>query len=138
MGNFYFGIVPFVATHLKGRFFVFFTVAFLLFLAHAVGSNPVGHLLFDSHPFGRHKFIDNCLIKISTNCRYANNKKNYQHINHSCLSVSRTTIRAAIVQMASKNLSMTCLCATSWLGPVVVSVLFSWMCTSLASLSTFL
>ena len=36
------GIVPFVATHLKGQFFVFFTVAFLLFLAPAGGSNPAG------------------------------------------------------------------------------------------------
>ena len=36
------GIVPFVATHLKERFFVFFTVAFLLFLAPAGGSNPAG------------------------------------------------------------------------------------------------
>ena len=36
------GIFPFVATHLKGQFFVFFTVAFLLFLAPAGGSNPAG------------------------------------------------------------------------------------------------
>ncbi len=36
------GIVPFVTTLLKGRFFVSFTVAFLLFLAPAWGSNPVG------------------------------------------------------------------------------------------------
>ena len=38
------GIVPFVAMHLKGRFFVFFTVAFLLFLATAGGSNPAGQI----------------------------------------------------------------------------------------------
>ena len=30
-----FGIVPFMATHLKGCFFVFFTIAFLIFLAPA-------------------------------------------------------------------------------------------------------
>ena len=36
------GIFPIVATHLKGRFFVFFTVTFLLFLAPAGGSNPAG------------------------------------------------------------------------------------------------
>ena len=36
------GIVPFVSSHLMGRFFVFFTVAFLLFLAPAGGSNPAG------------------------------------------------------------------------------------------------
>ena len=34
------GIVPFVATHLKGQFFVFFKVAFFLFLAPVGGSNP--------------------------------------------------------------------------------------------------
>ena len=34
------GLVPFVATHFKGRFFVFFTVGFLLFL----DSNPAGPL----------------------------------------------------------------------------------------------
>ena len=36
------GIVPFVTSHIMGRFFVFFTVAFLLFLEPAGGSNPVG------------------------------------------------------------------------------------------------
>ena len=36
------GIVPFVTSHLLGRFFVFFTVAFLLFLAPVGGSNPAG------------------------------------------------------------------------------------------------
>ena len=36
------GIVPFVATLLKRRFFVFFTVAFLLFLALVGDSNPAG------------------------------------------------------------------------------------------------
>ena len=36
------GIVPFMAMHLKGRFFVFFTTAFLLFLASAEGSHPAG------------------------------------------------------------------------------------------------
>ena len=39
------GIVPFVATHPKGRFFVFFTVAFLLFIAPAGGSNPAGPII---------------------------------------------------------------------------------------------
>ena len=38
------GIIPFVTSHLKGRFFVFFTVNFLLFLASAGGSNPAGQL----------------------------------------------------------------------------------------------
>ncbi len=38
------GIVPFVATLHKWRFFVFFTVAFLLFLALAGGSNPMGSI----------------------------------------------------------------------------------------------
>ena len=36
------GIVPFVTLHLKGRFFIFFTVGFLLFLSPAGGSNPAG------------------------------------------------------------------------------------------------
>ena len=36
------GIVPFVTSHLMGRFFVFFIVTFLLFPAAAGGSNPVG------------------------------------------------------------------------------------------------
>ena len=36
------GIVPFVTSHLMRRFFVFFTVAFLLFLVPAGGSNPAG------------------------------------------------------------------------------------------------
>ena len=36
------GIVPFVTSHLKGRFFVFFTEGFLLFLATAGGSYPAG------------------------------------------------------------------------------------------------
>ena len=36
------GIAPFVATHLNGRFFVFFTVAFFLFLAPLGGFNPAG------------------------------------------------------------------------------------------------
>ena len=36
------GIVPFMATHLKGRFIVFFTVAFLLFLAPTGSSYPAG------------------------------------------------------------------------------------------------
>ena len=35
-------IKNFVATLLKGRFFIFFTVAFLLFLDPVGGSNPVG------------------------------------------------------------------------------------------------
>ncbi len=34
------GIVPFVETLLRGRFFVLFTVGFLLFLAPAEGSKP--------------------------------------------------------------------------------------------------
>ena len=38
----FWGIFPFVATLLKGRFFILFTVAFLLFLALAGGSNPAG------------------------------------------------------------------------------------------------
>ena len=36
------GKVPFVTSHLMGRFFVFFTIAFLLFLAPAEGSNHAG------------------------------------------------------------------------------------------------
>ncbi len=36
------GIVPFLTSHLKGRFFVFFTEGFFLFLATAGGSNPAG------------------------------------------------------------------------------------------------
>ena len=36
------GIVPFVTSHPMGRFFVYFTVDFLLFLAPARGPNPVG------------------------------------------------------------------------------------------------
>ena len=37
------GYSPFRGNALyKGRFFVFFTVAFLLFLAHTGGSNPAG------------------------------------------------------------------------------------------------
>ena len=36
------GIVPFVTSRLIGRFVVFFTVDFLLFLAPAGGSNSVG------------------------------------------------------------------------------------------------
>ena len=39
------GIVPFVTSHLMRRFFVFFTVDFLLCLAPAGGSNPVGQSL---------------------------------------------------------------------------------------------
>ncbi len=38
------GIVPFMATQLKGRFFVFLTVDFLLFIASAGGSNPAGQI----------------------------------------------------------------------------------------------
>ncbi len=37
-----FGYSPFVATLLKGRFWVFFTLAFLLFLSSAICSNPAG------------------------------------------------------------------------------------------------
>ena len=40
----YFGIVPFVTSHLKGRFFVFFTVGFLIFLAPAEALNLRGQL----------------------------------------------------------------------------------------------
>ncbi len=36
----FFFIVLFVTSHLKGRFFVFFTIGFLLFLAPAGGTNP--------------------------------------------------------------------------------------------------
>ncbi len=36
------GMVPFV--DLEGRFFIFFTVAFLLFLAPVGGSNHVGQI----------------------------------------------------------------------------------------------